>query len=71
MYASWPSGEKDVPRHEEVIKLLSVDLGNYPDAPTEGIRRVLEMATGQEIPRGKKLDTTKIEYIRYGARAWW
>ncbi len=34
-----------------VIKLLSVDPGNYPDAPTEGIRRLLEMRTGRKLPR--------------------
>ncbi|KAM0755615.1 5-oxoprolinase [Meredithblackwellia eburnea MCA 4105] len=62
VYGSWPlpNGE----RKEVVVKLLSVDPKNYRDAPTEGIRRVLELATGQSIPRGIKLDTTKIEYIR-------
>ncbi len=34
-----------------VIKLLSVDPANYPDAPTEGIRRLLEMWTGRKLPR--------------------
>ncbi len=29
-----------------VLKLLSVDPANYPDAPREGIRRVLEEVTG-------------------------
>ncbi len=29
-----------------VLKLLSEDLANYRDAPTEGIRRVLEDVTG-------------------------
>ena len=43
-----------------VIKLLSVDPTNYDDAPTEGIRRILEIATGETIPRGKKLDTSRI-----------
>ena len=28
------------------MKLLSVDTANYKDAPTEGIRRVLEEVTG-------------------------
>lgn len=62
VHASWPTPEG--PRKELVVKLLSVDLNNYPDAPTEGIRRVLEIATGESIPRGVRLDTTKIEYIR-------
>ncbi len=34
-----------------VIKLLSVDPDNYPDAPTEGIRRLLELRTGKRLPR--------------------
>ena len=31
-----------------VLKLLSEDPANYPDAPREGIRRVLEEVTGEE-----------------------
>jgi hypothetical protein len=38
-----------------VIKLLSVDPANYPDAPVEAIRRVLEIATGRSYPRGQKI----------------
>lgn len=34
-----------------VVKLLSVDPSNYPDAPREGIRRLLELATGIPHPR--------------------
>lgn len=37
-------------------KILSVDNKNYPDAPTEAIRRVLEKYYGQPIPRGTTLD---------------
>ncbi len=40
---------------------------NYKDAPTEGIRRVLQIVTGETIPRGELLKTDKIgmsyEYI--------
>jgi hypothetical protein len=43
---------------------MSVDPLNYADAPTEGIRRVLEMATGQLHLRGEILKTNKIDYIR-------
>ena len=39
---------------------MSQDPVNYNDAPTEGIRRVLEAVTGKAIPRGEKLDITKI-----------
>lgn len=49
-----------------LIKLLSVDPANYDDAPLEGIRRLLEKFSGEDIPRGKPLDTTKIESIRMG-----
>ena len=49
-----------------IIKLLSEDPSNYKDAPLEGIRRLLSKFTGREIPRGERLDTTKIESIRMG-----
>lgn len=49
-----------------VLKLLSVDPSNYQDAPTEGIRRVLEAATGVTLPRGKPLRLDSIECIRMG-----
>lgn len=39
---------------------VSQDPANYEDAPTEGIRRVLEIVTGAKIPRGKVLNTDKI-----------
>ena len=40
--------------------LVSQDPGNYRDAPTEGIRRILEIVTGEKIPRGQTLKTDKI-----------
>ncbi|KAK5031136.1 hypothetical protein LTS07_004871 [Exophiala sideris] len=49
-----------------IIKLLSEDPSNYEDAPLEGIRRLMEKFTGNEIPRGEPLDTSKIESIRMG-----
>ena len=39
---------------------MSQDEVNYKDAPTEGIRRVLEIATGEQIPRGSVVPTDKI-----------
>jgi len=39
---------------------VSQDPVNYVDAPTEGIRRVLEIVTGEKIPRGTILQTDKI-----------
>ncbi|KAG2488023.1 hypothetical protein HYH03_013330 [Edaphochlamys debaryana] len=49
-----------------VLKLLSVDPSNYPDAPREGIRRVLEEVTGVPHPRSQPLDTSRIASIRMG-----
>ena len=40
--------------------VVSQDPTNYRDAPTEGIRRVLETVTGTSIPRGEVLKTDKI-----------
>lgn len=51
---------------ETVFKLLSVDPSSYPDAPTEGIRRVLEQVTGQSIPKDQPLDGSLIESVRVG-----
>lgn len=42
-------------QHDIVMKLLSVDQNNYPDAPVEAIRRVLEKATGKIYPQEKKI----------------
>lgn len=53
-------------RRTRVLKLLSEDPANYPDAPREGIRRVLESATGVPHPRGAPLDTSRIAAIRMG-----
>ncbi|EOO01228.1 putative 5-oxoprolinase protein [Phaeoacremonium minimum UCRPA7] len=56
-----------IPGREDIIlKLLSVDPANYQDAPTEGIRRILELATGRPHPRGELLDLFHIESIRMG-----
>ena len=38
-----------------MVKLLSQDPTNYEDAPREGIRRILEIATGKPFPRGEQL----------------
>lgn len=53
-------------RPDYVFKLLSVDPLNYPDAPTEGIRRVLEHAHHIKIPKGEKLKIDLIDLIRMG-----
>ena len=54
------------PEDDVVIKLLSEDPSNYNDAPLEGIRRLLSHFSGRAIPRGERLDTSKIESIRMG-----
>ncbi|KAJ8517891.1 hypothetical protein ONZ45_g4997 [Pleurotus djamor] len=59
LHASYPDPENPNERKELVVKLLSQDPSNYEDAPTEGIRRILETLTGEEIPRGEVLN-----YIR-------
>ena len=50
---------------QHVLKLLSIDPA-YRDAPTEGIRRVLEIVTGKDHPRDKLVDTSGIASIRMG-----
>jgi 5-oxoprolinase (ATP-hydrolysing) len=53
-----------------VTKLLSVDPANYPDAPTEGIRRILnehDLTDGpNSYPRGALVKTDRIGSIRMG-----
>ncbi|KAG5849832.1 hypothetical protein ANANG_G00075880 [Anguilla anguilla] len=51
---------------EKVLKLLSHDPQNYKDAPTEGIRRVLEEETGRVFPRDQPVDSSVIGWIRMG-----
>uniref|UniRef100_A0A7N5ZZY7 5-oxoprolinase, ATP-hydrolysing n=1 Tax=Anabas testudineus TaxID=64144 RepID=A0A7N5ZZY7_ANATE len=60
VFAQLPDGR------ERVLKLLSWDPQNYKDAPTEGIRRVLEEETGQAFPRDQPVDTSLIGWIRMG-----
>jgi 5-oxoprolinase (ATP-hydrolysing) len=51
-------GDKDY--NEFVVKLLSEDPSNYKDAPTEGIRRIVEAATGEKHPRNEPVPTNNI-----------
>ncbi|XDV44813.1 hypothetical protein PO909_013051 [Leuciscus waleckii] len=60
VFARLPNGR------ERVLKLLSHDPQNYKDAPTEGIRRVLQEETGQSFARDQPLDTSQIGWIRMG-----
>uniref|UniRef100_A0A8C9AQS8 5-oxoprolinase, ATP-hydrolysing n=1 Tax=Prolemur simus TaxID=1328070 RepID=A0A8C9AQS8_PROSS len=60
VFAQCPGG------HVRVLKLLSEDPANYADAPTEGIRRILEQEGGMPLPRDQPLDTSRIASIRMG-----
>ncbi|KKK12268.1 hypothetical protein ARAM_002686 [Aspergillus rambellii] len=56
-----------VPGHPDIIlKLLSVDPAHYQDAPTEGVRQILEMVTGKPHPRGQPLELGPIGSLRMG-----
>ncbi len=48
-----------------VVKLLSEDPKNYPDAPREGIRRIMSEVLGRDFA-DIELPTEKIEWIRMG-----
>lgn len=66
VYDQGDDGCSDATVETKVLKLLSVDPGNYPDAPREGIRRIIEQETGISHPRDVPLDTSRIESIRMG-----
>jgi 5-oxoprolinase (ATP-hydrolysing) len=40
------------------FKLLSVDPANYDDAPSEGLRRLLQIIHRKPIPRGHQYDSS-------------
>jgi len=48
-----------------ILKLLSENPAHYPDAPREGIRRILQEVTGRPHP-ADGFDTSRIEWIRMG-----
>jgi 5-oxoprolinase (ATP-hydrolysing) len=52
-------------RPDIVLKLLSVDPSHYQDAPTEGIRQILELV-GDPHPRGQPLRLDRIGCLRMG-----
>lgn len=56
------NGNKDY----RIVKLLSIDPDNYKDAPTEGIRRILQEVTKIEYPKAKPVLTHLISSIRMG-----
>lgn len=48
------------------MKLLSEHKSQYADAPTEGIRRILNMKAAKPIERGQIIPTNCINSIRMG-----
>ncbi|WRT69927.1 uncharacterized protein IL334_006918 [Kwoniella shivajii] len=48
------------------FKLLSVDPANYDDAPSEGIRRLLQIVKKEKVLKGEVYDTSLIESVRMG-----
>ncbi|XP_052229279.1 5-oxoprolinase-like isoform X2 [Dreissena polymorpha] len=60
VWAQCPSGEV------KILKLLSEDPQNYPDAPREGIRRILEQSLGREVPADRPIDVSHIDWVRMG-----
>ncbi|OQD86124.1 hypothetical protein PENANT_c008G05413 [Penicillium antarcticum] len=57
-----------IPGHSTdiIFKVLSVCPEEYNDAPTECIRKILEITSGSSIPRGTPLDLEPVECIRMG-----
>ncbi|KAJ5261030.1 hypothetical protein N7478_011625 [Penicillium angulare] len=53
-------------RSDIILKLLSVDPAHYQDAPTEGIRQILELVTGEPHPRNQPLKLECIGCLRMG-----
>lgn len=66
IYAELPSEYHDEFGPYYVTKLLSVNPGNYPDAPREGIRRILETVTKNKYPAKSPVDSSRIGFIRMG-----
>ncbi len=64
IYAEVPAGAGREPG-VMVVKLLSEDPENYPDAPREGIRRIISAVKGRELET-LELPTAEIEWIRMG-----
>ena len=60
VFAELPDGSS------RILKLLSVDPANYADAPTEGIRLLIEQFTGNPVPRNAPVPSEQIEWIRMG-----
>lgn len=51
---------------QEVTKLLSVDPQHYPDAPSEGIRRILRKYVPDTVAATGPVDVSHLEEVRMG-----
>ncbi|KAG5481073.1 hypothetical protein LSCM1_06751 [Leishmania martiniquensis] len=51
---------------EEVTKLLSVDPQHYPDAPSEGIRRILRKYLSDTVGETGPIDVSHLDEVRMG-----
>ncbi|KAJ2394606.1 hypothetical protein GGI05_001967, partial [Coemansia sp. RSA 2603] len=60
------TGDDPATERTVVVKLLSEDPAHYDDAPREGVRRILEAATGRAYARTGRLDTRNIAWVRMG-----
>lgn len=60
VFAKCPNGKI------RVLKLLSEDPQHYKDAPTEGIRRIIQEETGNAVDTNGNVDNSQIEWIRMG-----
>lgn len=49
-----------------ILELRLPTLPSYSDAPTEGIRRLLEWFLGEKLPRNELIDTSRIAWVRMG-----
>ncbi|KAJ3360425.1 hypothetical protein GGF31_003243 [Allomyces arbusculus] len=66
VFAAQDAPDRNAAPRTLVLKLLSVDPKNYPDANVEGIRRVLEHFTGEPHPRNVPLPTHRLASISLG-----
>jgi 5-oxoprolinase (ATP-hydrolysing) len=48
------------------LYILSQDPQNYEDAPSEGIRRIIEKISGKKLNKDEKIPTDMIECVRMG-----
>ncbi len=62
IYAEVPAKESNGSKTHDIIvyKLLSEDPANYKDAPTEGIKRIMEQVLGVKYNSSNDIDVSQI-----------